>query len=255
MFLCIKKPGLHNFADDNTIPATCNTLTGLLKTLELKSESAVGWFKENKMIVNAGKFQAMNLNEKESEAKYKLTIDNNDIESTKSVKPLGVTIDDRLRFDQHISNLCSKAAMQLNALGRLQKYMRKPEKFAILNSFKFANFNYYPLAWHFSTCESIRKIEKIQNCCPRIVLDDYDSGHDVLLRKRGKVTMEIKRLRVRAIKNFRTVDNLNPNYMKDMFTPKLHPKVRPNDILLKHYNTITYSTKSLKILGPKIWNQ
>ena len=67
--------------------------------------------------------------------------------------------------------------------------------------------------------------------------------------------MEIKRLRVRAIKNFKTVDNLNPNYMKDMFTPKLHPKVRPNDNLLKHYNTITYSTKSLKILGPKIWNQ
>ena len=98
------------------------------------------------MIVNADKFQAMNLNEKESEAKYKLTIDNNDIESTKSVKPLGVTIDDRLRFDQHISNLCSKAAMQLNALGRLQKYMGKPEKFAIVNSFKFANFNYYALA-------------------------------------------------------------------------------------------------------------
>ena len=57
--------------------------------------------------------------EKKSEAKYKLAIDNNDIESTKSVKLLGITIDDHLRFDQHISNLWSKAAMQLNALGRL----------------------------------------------------------------------------------------------------------------------------------------
>ena len=74
------------------------------------------------MIVNTDTFQALILNKKESEAKYKLTIDNNDIESTKSVKLLGITIDDRLRFDQHISNLCSKAAMQLNALGQLQKY-------------------------------------------------------------------------------------------------------------------------------------
>ena len=46
--------------------------------------------------------------------------------------------------------------------------------------------------------------------------------------------MEIKRLRVLATEIFKTVNNLNPNYMKDVFTPKLHPKVRPNDILVKH---------------------
>ena len=86
------------------------------------------WFKQNEMIVNAEKFEVIILNKKECEAKYKLTIDNNDIESTKSVKLLGKTaINDRLRFE-HISNLCSKAAMQLNALGRLKKYMGNLKK-------------------------------------------------------------------------------------------------------------------------------
>ena len=61
------------------------------------------------MIFNADKFQAIILNKKESEAKYKLTINNNDIESTKPVKLLGITTDDRLRFHQHLLNLCSKA--------------------------------------------------------------------------------------------------------------------------------------------------
>ena len=92
--------------------------------------------------------------------------------------------------------------MQLNALGRLQKYIRKPEKVAIINSFVYANFNYFSLVWHFSTCESIRKIEKIQKRCLRRVLDDYDSDYDVLLRKSRKITMEIKRLRVLAIEIF-----------------------------------------------------
>ena len=67
--------------------------------------------------------------------------------------------------------------------------------------------------------------------------------------------MEIKRLRVLAIEIFKTVNNLNRYYIKDIFTPKLHPKVGPNDILVKHHNTITCGTKSLKTLGPKIWNQ
>ena len=40
--------------------------------------------------------------------------------------------------------------MQLNALGRLQKYMEKPEKIAVENSFIYATYNYRPLVWHFS---------------------------------------------------------------------------------------------------------
>ena len=72
LFLCIKKSDLHNFADDNTITAICNILTGLLKTLEHDPESAVSCFKQIETIVNAEKFQAIILNKKESEAKYKL---------------------------------------------------------------------------------------------------------------------------------------------------------------------------------------
>ena len=79
-------------------------------------------------IVKPSTPQAIVLNTKESEAKYKLTVHNNDTESTKSVKLFGRTIDGCFPFDQNISNLCSKTAMKLNALGWLQKYMGKSEK-------------------------------------------------------------------------------------------------------------------------------
>ena len=49
--------------------------------------------------------------------------------------------------------------------------------------------------------------------------------------------MEIKWLRVLAIEIFKTVNDLNSNYIKGIFTPKLHPKVRPNQtptIILLH---------------------
>ena len=127
-----------------------------------------------------------------------------------------------------------------NTLGGIQNYIEKSEKLAIVNSFIYANFNYCPLVWQFSTCELLRKILKIQKRCLRTVLDDYDSDYDVLLRKSGKVTMEIKRLRVLVIEIFKTINNFNPNNVDDIFTPKLHPKVRPNDILVKHHNTITF---------------
>ena len=38
--------------------------------------------------------------------------------------------------------------------------------------------------------------------------------------------METEQLRVLAIEIFKTVNNLNPNYVKGIFTQKLHPKVK-----------------------------
>ena len=117
----LKKTDLHNFADDNTITAVCDQLADLIKTLEADGELSVGWFRENEMVVNSDKFQAIILNRKEAQAAHNLIIDNKEIKTTNSVKLLGINIDDQLRFNEHISILCFKAAMQLNALSRLQK--------------------------------------------------------------------------------------------------------------------------------------
>ena len=180
LFLCLKNADLHKFADDNTITAVCDQLADLIKILEAEGELSVGWFRKNETVVNSDKFQAITLNRKEAQATHKLIIDNKEIKTTNSIKLLGINTDDQLKFNEHISILCSKAAVQLHAYSRLQKYMGKAEKEAIINSFFLSNFNYCPLVWHFSSCESIRKIEKIQKRCLRIVSNDYESDYETL---------------------------------------------------------------------------
>ena len=221
--------------------------------MKTEGELSVGWFRENKMVVNSDKFQAFILNRKEAQAAHKLIIDNKEIKTTNSIKLLGTNIDDQLRFNEHISMLCSKAAMQLNALGRLQKYMEKSEKETIINSFILSNFNYCPLVCHFSSCGSIRKIVKIQKHCLRIILNDCESDYENLLRNSNKQTMEIRRLRKLAVEIFKTVSEVNPPYMKNIFTPKENAKVRQNDIIVKRINTSRFGTQSVRSVGPKIW--
>ena len=64
----------------------------------------------------------------------------------------------------------------------------------LINSFIYSNFNYCPLVWHFSSCKSTAKIEKIQKRCLRIVLNDNTSDYQTLLDKSEKTSLEIKRL-------------------------------------------------------------
>ena len=66
--------------------------------------------------------------------------------------------------------------------------------------------------------------------------------------------MEIKRLRNLATEIFKTVNNLNPSFMKNIFTLKENARVHPNNIVVRSHNSATYGDKSLMTLRPKIWN-
>ena len=81
------------------------------------------------MIANTDKFQAILMNKRrEEQITHKLKIYNNEIEATKSAKLLGIEIDNRLSFNKHISKLCSKAAVQPNAIFIFIEFMGKKVK-------------------------------------------------------------------------------------------------------------------------------
>ena len=77
------------------------------------------------MIVNPKKFQSMILERPGNSDAPTIVIDGNKIKTTNSVDLLGIPIDNKLTFDDHVFTLCSKASMQLNAIGRLKRYLGK----------------------------------------------------------------------------------------------------------------------------------
>ena len=130
----LRKPKLDNFSDDNTISVAPKSTNNLLITSKNESELAVKWFRENNVVV---KFQAMDKQKQDKNSQTNpLNIDNKITKTTKLVKLLGITIDGKLRFDEHISNLCNKAAMQLNAINCLQRNVNSQETKAIINRFQ-----------------------------------------------------------------------------------------------------------------------
>ena len=98
------------------------------------------------MMVNSDKFQLMLLQKRTKKViQEKLQIDNNEIESENLLTILGITIDNQLSFDNHISKLCNNASIQLNALFRRKKYISQKGLKVVPNSFTYSNFNYFPL--------------------------------------------------------------------------------------------------------------
>ena len=121
LFFIVSNVSLQNFANDNTLSAFNETILELIDVLQSGSEIVIDWFKNNKMIVNPDKFQAILLDKRKSgHTNQRIAVDNQNRKVVSFVELLGNQIDDKLNFSLHLSNICRSAVNQLNALIRLK---------------------------------------------------------------------------------------------------------------------------------------
>ena len=64
--------------------------------------------------------------------------------------------------------------------------------------------------------------------------------------------MEVRRLRTSALETFKTLNNLNPAFMKNLFAKREVLKRRKNNLEIPNRHTVKYGDKSIRIPGPHI---
>ena len=77
----------------------------------------------------------------------------------------------------------------------------------------------------------------------------------IFQKKSNEPTIKVLSLRTLALETVKTINNINPYFMKYVFTSQIDARVKPNVILVKSDKTANYNDKSWTVLGPKIWNQ
>ena len=70
--------------------------------------------------------------------------------------------------------------------------------------------------------------------------------------------MNVRRLRTLCVEIYKTLNDLNPSFMNNIFKLKINSReVRDKyklNLDIPKWNQRTFGYKSLKVLGPKIWN-
>ena len=254
----IESSNLHNFADDNTLSAIANSIESLVTDLQTQAQTALNWLDANAMIANPEKFKAIILQKQKSAVlpDVKIQIGTKEITPTEEVDLLGMKIDNRLEFDTYISQICKKAANQLNALYRLRNYLNPKQREVLVNSFILANFNYCPIVWHFCSCENTAKLERLHKRALKFMLDDFTSDYETLTKKANTSTLEVKRLRSICTEIYKTINDLNAPYMKELFLPRetVYALRGSQNLSVPRVNQTTFGLNSVRFQGPKLWN-
>ena len=95
------------------------------------------------MVLNPDKCSFMLLGV-DDELQTNLVGGNETLKNSKKEKVLGVTIDNKLNFATHLSNITKNDNIKFNALTTVQKYMTADLKKRIFSSFIKSLFTYYP---------------------------------------------------------------------------------------------------------------
>ena len=70
--------------------------------------------------------------------------------------------------------------------------------------------------------------------------------------------MNVNRLRLLCIEIYKTINNLNPEFMRDLLslreTSRLIREKYMLNLNIPVHNQVTSGSKSLRVFGPKVWN-
>ena len=213
IFFFVNDSKITNYADDNTPYAAEDSVEKQLETLERETNILLKWFKVNEMKSNTDKCHLIIVNNQDNNIK----IGNDIITSKISVKLLGVMIDNKLNFNEHVDNICKKANNKLHALARIAKYLN-PDKLRILmKTFIESQFNYCPLTWMFHSRQLNSKINKLHERALRIVYKNPNLTIQQLLDLDNTYCIHHRNLQKLAVEMYKVSKKLVPAPIQEIF--------------------------------------
>ena len=102
LFMFCENSNIVNYADDNS-PFSCNTdIESVLSKLTIDSKALLEWFYNNSLKANPDKFHLILSN---SDGDKFVIIQQFEIYNSNCEKLLGIKIDNKLSFDNHVTDL------------------------------------------------------------------------------------------------------------------------------------------------------
>ena len=241
-----------NYADDTTIFACHPDLDTIIKQLEEDSSVLEKWFSDNFLKLNDDKCHLMIFGDKSTEAT--VSIGNSRINESDYEKLLGVTFDKKSSFKKHVEDLSKKANQKLHALACLSNYIDPIKSEILMNSFIWSQFNYFPLVWMFHDRAANSKLNRIHERALRLVCKDSESELEELKKKYGNIHQH--NLQLLMIEIFKTKNNLNPTFMKNIFTERnIQYSLRSESHLrLPKVKTTVYGIENIQYRGCHLWS-
>ena len=172
------------------------------------------------------------------------------------VKLLGVIIDNKLNFEEHVNSLCNKPNKKLTALIRLVKFLSFEKKRNLLKAFIESQFKYCPLIWMFHSRNLNNKINHLHERDLRLIYNDYETTFEDLLAKDNNFSIYHTNLHALVTEIYKSIHGISEMNLETILARNTdcHTLRNNREYVHPQVKTVHYGQNSIRYLGPLIWN-
>ena len=132
IFYFVNTGSIYNNAEYNFVSVQHEELGLVEKVIKQETLQLIKWFSDNALEATPPKkIQGILFNRGHNVSSMQLKVNDNDISFRSCINALGICIDDKLNFNDHVDRICAKAACQVIALQRLTSVLDFPSRKAI----------------------------------------------------------------------------------------------------------------------------
>ena len=161
---CLDHCNIDMYADD-TIIYYGDKNTNLIEN-KLNSDllNLTKWLQVNKLILNPQKTEVMLIGTAQKLKKSNpldIFISGQKIKQVDCHKHLGVLMDSRLNFSEHVNKVCNKLNSSISLLARTRKFVNQPTAFSLYNALILPHIDYCCMVWG-AKRTLVSKIQKLK---------------------------------------------------------------------------------------------
>ena len=166
-----KMMNFYLFADDTSLFYSHKNINTLEEVVNVELGCIQDWLVANKLTLNTNKsnFMIIKPRQKKVPKKIQLSINGDHLNESDCVKYLGVLIDDKLTWKQHIQHVNTKVAKSIGILAKMRHFAPNNILLNIYNAFISPHINYGIINWGGAYQNSLDPLSKNQKKAARLL--------------------------------------------------------------------------------------
>ena len=212
--MSLKHSNVILFADDTTIYQSSSKENDLFVPMNNDLTNLHEWFKTNKLSLNVNKTKYMVFNNTNINNNAVISIGGEAIEKVQSIKFLGLTIDEELKWDKHISQCRNKVSSGVYVMNASKHILSSNHLRILYNSLVQSHLDYCNIIWGNALSKYTHPLQIQQNKALRCLSNAKYNAHTESLYKRQNI------LKIKEIHQIH-IGRLSYNYIHRTLPPPL----------------------------------
>ena len=258
------------FADDTNIYFEADSLSRLQTVVNKELKKLYTWLIVNRLALNIDKtnfliFHPFNKANKEN---VTLKINKKAIQEKSQIKYLGIILDTALNWKSHIDKISNTISKSIGIMYKIRPFVNKETLKILYYSLIYPHLTYAVEAWGSAIETQLNRLLILQKKVVRMIIHRDIRQEDYSLPASEPLFINLKIMKIRNIFKtkvsnfiFKCLNKLCPSQFHEWFrlTATVHNhntrSTTNKDLFISKVRTTYHGKKSIKYLGPKIWNE